>query len=155
MPKAGLGELVSKEHTHADGAARRGTGRNTEVWGVHTDSGQSAFEEGLRRNCRLTVRGETLPDAGGGASRRTEAQQGKDAGNPWGVLEETLRRGSKERVISQETTGRKVHRVWREVPAGGESRCPSGLQLPRVLELDLHSDACSVPMPDIGRPSNT
>jgi hypothetical protein len=50
--------------------------------------------------------------------RSTEAQQGKDAGNPWGVLGETLSRGSKERAISQETTGRKVYGVCREVLAG-------------------------------------
>lgn len=55
---------------------------------------------------------------GGRAVRSTEAQQGKDAGNPWGVLGETLSRGSKERAISQETTGRKVYGVCREVLAG-------------------------------------
>lgn len=59
----------------------------------------------------------------------------------WGILS----RGSKERAISQETTGRKVYGVCREVLAGSESWCPSGLQLPRVLELDLHSDAYSMP----------
>lgn len=36
-----------------------------------------------------------------------------------------------------------MYRVWREVLAGPEAWCPSGLQLPRVLELDLHPDACS------------
>lgn len=92
MPKAGLGEFVSDEHTLSDGAARQGTSRSTAMWGIHTDSGQLAFEEGLRRNHRLTVRGRTLPDAGGRAVRRTEAQQGKGAGNPWGVLGKTEQR---------------------------------------------------------------
>lgn len=38
-----------------------------------------------------------------------------------------------------------MYRVWREVLAASESWYPSGLQLPRVLELDLHSDGCSMP----------
>lgn len=104
-------------------------GRNTATWGIHADSGQLAFEEGLRRNHTLTVRGKALPDARGRGSEENRGPTGKICRKPMGSVggggfsAEAQRRGPSHRKPPAGRCTGCAGRSWQAQSHGAHLAC--------------------------------
>lgn len=126
-------------------------GMEPALWGVYADSGQSAFEEGLRRNHRLTVRKKTLPVAGGQGSEEYRGPTGKRCRKPVGSVG-----GDSEQRLKGE--GHLTGNHWQEGVRGvqgGPGRLSHGAHLACSCPGCWNYTFTQMPMPVTGCLANT